>query len=400
MSLRSVVIISAARTAVGKIGGTIKDVAPETLSQIVLAEAVTRGKITPDMVEMIILGQTKQSADAANIARKAALMAGLPEAAPAYTIHNQCGSGMQAVLNGVLEIQSGYADIVLAGGVESMSMAQFYLRQARYGYGVGNGLLLDPNTESQPGSQPIDRYGSFTMGYTAENLAEKYHISRQEQDEFALESQHKAVKALDNGSFDPEITVVPYRHGKQTSSFVVDEYPRRDIDLSQLAKLKPVFKEGGVVTAGNSSGRNDGAAALLLMAEDKARELGLQPLGKFVAAGAAGVDPRFMGIGPVPAIHKALLRADLTLDDMGLIELNEAFAAQSLAVDRELRFNREILNVNGGAIALGHPLGMTGARLIVTLLYAMRKRDVRYGLASLCIAGGQGLAMIIEKGGM
>ena len=397
MNLRSVVIVSAVRTPVGKIGGSIKDVAPETLSKIVLAAAVDRSGIALDLVESVILGQTKQSADASNIARKAALMAGLSETTPAYTIHKQCGSGMQAVLNGVMEIQNGYADIVLAGGVESMSMAQFYLRNARYGYNAGNGLLLDPNIESQPGSQPIDKYGSFTMGYTAEILAEKYQISREEQDEFALISQQKAIAAIDNGSFATEIIAVPYQQDKKTHQFIVDECPRRAIDLGKMTKLQPIFKEGGSVTAGNSSGRNDGAAALLLMSEDKARELNIKPLGRFVAAGTSGVDPRLMGIGPVPAIHKALARANLTLEDIDLIELNEAFAAQILAIDREMHINRDILNVNGGAIAIGHPLGMTGARLIVTLLYAMKKRGDRYGLASLCIAGGQGLAIIIQQ---
>jgi len=392
-----VVITAAARTAIGKIGGSLADVSPEALSQSVLAEVISRGNLDKAMINEIVWGQTKQSTDAPNIARVAALKAGVPEEVPAYTVHRQCGSGMQAIINAVLQIQAGYAEIVVAGGVESMSTAPYYLRKARYGFQAGNGELLDPNTESQPKSQPEDIYGRFTMGLTAENLADKYHIPRQGQEEFALASQGKALKAIDTGRFKDEIVGVPIRKGKESVIFAQDEYPKRDTDLGKLAKLKPAFKEGGTVTAGNSSGRNDGAAAVVLMSEEKAKKLQLKPLARFVSAGMAGVDPRIMGIGPVPATQQALARAGLSLAQIGLIELNEAFAAQSLAVIKELGLKSEIVNVNGGAIALGHPLGCSGTRITVSLLHEMQKTHTQFGLATICIAGGLGLATIYEN---
>jgi acetyl-CoA C-acetyltransferase len=288
--------------------------------------------------------------------------------------------------------------VIVAGGVESMSTAPYYLRNARYGYKSGNGELLDPNTESQPKSQPEDMYGTFTMGMTAENLADKYGITREEQDEFAYASHVRAVAAIDAGRFKDEIVPVNVRVGRGETALVdTDEGPRRDTSLEKMAKLKPAFKTGGSVTAGNSSSRNDGAAAVVVMSEEKAAQLGIRPLARFVAAGIAGVNPTIMGIGPVPATRKALERAGLKLDDVGLIELNEAFAAQSLAVVKELGFNRDILNVNGGAIALGHPLGCSGTRISVTLIHEMLRRNTRYGLATICVAGGLGVSTIFEN---
>jgi acetyl-CoA C-acetyltransferase len=379
-------------------GGVFKDVQAVDLTKVVLEEAVKRSGIAKSVVDEIIVGQAKQSTDAPNVARVAALAARFPEEIPAYTVHRQCSSGLQAIINAVWQIQTENADIIVAGGVESMSTAPYYLRNARFGYKAGNTELLDPNTESQPKSQPEDIYGTFTMGMTAENLAEQYGISREEQDEFAYGSHVRAVAAIDAGRFAEEIVPVTVP-GRKGDAVVVDtdEGPRRDTSLEKMAKLKPVFKEGGTVTAGNSSSRNDGAAAVVVMSEEKARALGIRPLVRYVAAGIAGVNPTIMGIGPVPATRKALQRAGLTLDDIGLIELNEAFAAQSLAVIKDLGLNRAILNVNGGAIALGHPLGCSGTRISVTLFHEMMRRKTRYGLATICVAGGLGVSTIFEN---
>jgi len=395
--LKSVVITSAVRTPIGKLGGIFKNVQPEELTKIVLEEAVKRSNIEKTAVDEIIVGQTKQTTDAPNIARVSALLAGFPEETPAYTVHRQCSSGMQAIINSVWQIQAGYGDIIVAGGVESMSTAPYYLRFARFGYNAGNGELLDPNVESQPRSQPESIYGTFNMGMTAENLAELYKISRKEQDEFAYLSHQKAIRATDSGIFYEEIVPVKVQMKKETQIFKEDEGPRRDTSLEKLAKLKPVFKENGTVTAGNSSSRNDGAAAVVVMSEDKAKELNIKPMVRFVAAGIAGVNPKIMGIGPVKATEKALKKAGLKLSDIGLIELNEAFAAQSLAVIKEAGFNTDILNVNGGAIALGHPLGCSGTRITVTLIHEMLRRKVRYGLATICVAGGLGVSTIYEN---
>jgi len=396
--MKSVVITSAVRTPVGNMGGVFRDILAVELARTVLEEAVKRSGIEKSIVDEIIVGQAKQSTDAPNIARVAALEGGFPEEVPAYTVHRQCSSGLQAILNAVWQIQAGYGDVIVAGGVESMSTAPYYLRSARYGYKSGNGELLDPNTESQPKSQPEDIYGTFTMGMTAENLADKYGITREEQDEFAYASHARAVAAIDAGRFKDEIVPVSVRAGKAGIVLVdTDEGPRRDTSLEKMAKLKAVFKTGGTVTAGNSSSRNDGAAAVVVMSEEKAAELGIKPLARFVAAGIAGVNPAYMGIGPVPATRKALERSGLSLGDIGLIELNEAFAAQSLAVIKELSFNRDILNVNGGAIALGHPLGCSGTRISVTLIHEMLRRNTRYGLATICVAGGLGVSTIFEN---
>jgi len=395
--MKPVVIVSAVRTPIGKIGGTLKDVLPEELGRIVIKDLLHKAGIERESIDEVIFGQSKQSSDCPNIARVSSLMAGLPEETPAYTIHRQCGSGMQTIINGVWQIQAGYGDVIIAGGVESMSSAPYYIRKGRFGYLSGNGEIIDPNTESQPKSQPEDVYGRFSMGLTAENLAEKYSISRKEQDEYALDSQTKAINAIDNKRFEKEIVPITITNRKSSIVFNQDEYPRRDTSLEKLSKLKPVFKENGTVTAGNSSGRNDGAAAVLLMSENKAKELGLKPMVRFVSAGISGVDPRIMGIGPVPATHKALKIAGLSLNEIDLIELNEAFAAQTLAVIKKLGLKRDKTNVNGGAIALGHPIGCTGTRITVSLIHEMLKRDSRYGLATLCIAGGLGLATIYEK---
>ena len=396
--MEPVVIASAVRTPVGTMGGALRDLSAVDLATAVLDAAVERAGVSKAMVDEVILGQAKQSTDAPNIARVASLTAGFPEEVPGYTVHRQCSSGLQAIIDAVWQIQAGYGDVIVAGGVESMSTAPYYLRAARYGYGAGNGELLDPNTESQPRSQPEHIYGSFTMGMTAENLAEQYHISREEQDEFALTSHVRAVAAIDAGRFADEIVPVTVPGRKGTSTVVdTDEGPRRDTSLEKMAKLKAVFKQGGTVTAGNSSSRNDGAAAVVVMSERKAHELGIQPMARFVAAGIAGVNPTIMGIGPVPATRKALARSGLKLEDMGLIELNEAFAAQSLAVVHELDLPRDLLNVNGGAIALGHPLGCSGTRISVTLLHEMLRRGTRYGLATICVAGGLGVSVIFEN---
>lgn len=393
--MNEVVIVSAVRTAVGKFGGTLKTVQPEDLAQITISEAIKRAGIQPESVDEVIFGQTKQSSDAPNLARVAALKAELPIEVPAYTVMRQCGSGLQAVINGAQAIACGQATTIVAGGTENMSAAPYYLRNARFGYTAGNAVLIDSNTESQPKSQPESIFGTFGMGMTAENLADKYGISREEQDEFALGSQQKAAAAIKSGRFDDELIPVTVPNRKGDITFEVDEFPRESTSEA-LAKLKPVFKEGGSVTAGNSSGRNDGAACLVVMSAAEAKKQGLKSLAKIKSYAASGVSPDIMGIGPAPATRKALELAGLRLDEIGLIELNEAFAAQSLAVIRELGLNPDIVNVNGGAIALGHPLGCSGARILTTLLYEMQKKKVQYGLATICIAGGQGLSLIVE----
>lgn len=396
--MEEVYVISAARTAIGKIGGTLKNVQPEILLSTALKGAVEKSGIDKNVIDEIICGQAKQTTDAPNIARVSSLMMGVPFEIPAYTVHRQCASGMQAILSGVQQIQCGYSEVVLTGGVESMSTAPFYIRGARFGVGNGNTFLVDPNTESQPKSQPNDIYGTFNMIQTADNVSVQFNVSREEQDEFALNSQKKAIEAIDSGKFKEEIVpvVIPQRKG-DSIVFSVDEYPKRDTSLEKLAKLKPIFKDG-FVTAGNASGRNDGASAILLMSERKVRELGLVPMARIIGGAAAGVDPRIMGMGPVAATRKLMKRIpEMRLEDFGLIEINEAFAAQSVACVKELGLNPDIVNVNGGAIALGHPLGCSGSRISTTLLYEMKRRNIRYGLASICVAGGLGMAMAFEK---
>jgi acetyl-CoA C-acetyltransferase len=392
-----VVIVNALRTPIGKYGGSLSQISPEEMAATVMNNNLSLSGFRPDIVDEVILGQTKQSAHTPNIARVASLIAGFPEEVTAYTVHRQCGSGMQSVYNGFMAILSGQAEVILAGGVENMSQAPYYSIGQRFGINPGNMILYDSNTESQMRSQPADKYGSFQMGETAEYLAEKYGITREEQDEFAFYSQVKAKKAIETGRFNDEIVPIETKEGKKNIRlFGDDEFPR-NTEIEQLAKLSAVFKKGGTVTAGNSSGRNDGASMLLLMSEKKAKALGLTPLASIRAIGAAGVQPMEMGLGPVPASKKALQASGLQLKDMDLIELNEAFAAQSLAVIREWEISADRVNVNGGAIALGHPLGCSGARILTTLVHEMQKQDVKYGLATLCIAGGQGIAAVVEK---
>lgn len=399
--MREVVVVSAARTPIGSIGGTLKAMQPEELLAVALEEAVKRSGVEKAVIDEVIAGHAKQSTDAPNIARVAALSIQVPESTPAYTVHRQCASGMQAMLSGMQQIQCGYSDVVLVGGVESMSTAPFYIRGARFGVGNGNGVFVDPNVESQPKSQPQSIYGTFNMIQTADNVAAKYGVSREECDAFALSSQHKAVAAIDAGRFKDEITPVYVpRRKAEPLCFDTDEYPKRDTNAEKMAKLRPIF-EGGVTTAGNASGRNDGAVGLMLMSAEKAKELGVKPLAAILAGAATGVDPRYMGMGPVAATKKLLSRltpeTGLKLSDFGLVEINEAFAAQSVACVKELGLNPEIVNVNGGAIALGHPLGCSGGRICTTLIYEMLRRGTEHGLASICVAGGLGMAMAFER---
>lgn len=396
LAMSNIVIIDSVRTAIGKLGGSLKDVEADYLGGTVLNEITRRTNIDAQLIDEIILGQGKQSTDTPNLARVASLRAQLPIEIPGYTVHRQCGSGLQAINNAALQIGGGLADFIIAGGVESMSTAPYYIRNGRYGYGAGNGQILDPNTESQPRSQPIDQYGSFTMGETAENLAVKYGISREEQDEFAYRSQQLAHDAINKGIFKSEIVPYEIKQRKSTITFDTDEHPRLS-SVEDLAKLKAVFKKDGTVTAGNSSGRNDGASALLIASEEAAQKHGFKPKARIIAQAAAGVSPEIMGIGPVPATQKALKQAGLTLQDIGLIELNEAFAAQSLAVIKEWGIPVDRINVNGGAIAFGHPIGATGAILMTKLLHEMERRGERYGLVTLCIAGGLGISTIVEN---
>lgn len=393
MNKPEVVIVSAARTPIGKFGGALKDISSGHLGSLVIREVIKRAGIAPGQVDEVILGEVRQSTESSNVARVAALRAGVLETSPAYTVNRLCASGMQAIGCGVQQIAFNQAEILVVGGVENMSRAPIYLRNARFG--EGNPILVDSNLEN--GQQPVEIYGSHLgMGMTAENVAERYGITREEQDEFALRSQQKAKTAMEVGKFKDEIVPVEVKRKKDTFLFDTDEFPRPDTTLDGLRKLKPAFKPGGTVTAGNACGRNDGAAAMVIMSLAKARELGLKPLARIVDWSTAGVSPEVMGIGPVPALEKLWERTGMSLSDIGLIELNEAFAAQSLAVIRLAGFDPEKVNVNGGAIALGHPLGATGARIVVTLLYEMMRRQEQYGVATLCVGGGQGMAMMLE----
>lgn len=396
--MKNAYIVEACRTAVGKHGGTLKDMQPEVLGTFAVKAAIERSGINPADLDEVIFGHCRQSSHNPNIARVMSLMAGIPEEVPSYTVMRQCASGMTAIADAAMGIMSEQYDLVMAGGVESMSTAPFYLMGARYGLGTGNVQLFDSLTEVQKRAQPMDKYGEFNMGMTAENIAEKYGIAREEQERFALQSQERAAAAIASGRFDDEIipVYVPQRKADPIE-FKVDEFPKAT-SLEKLAKLKPAFRfdGNGTVTAGTSSGRNDGASAVILASEEAVEKHGLKPIARIVSMASAGVDPRYMGLGPIPATKKALEKAGLTIDDIGLVELNEAFAAQALACIKELGLNEEIVNVNGGAIALGHPVGSSGARIIVTLVHEMKKRGVKYGLATLCIAGGLGQAIIVE----
>ena len=393
--MREAYIVESVRTAIGRIGGALKDITVDHLAEKVIRELVERtGKNIE--IDEVILGQAKQSADTSNLARLAALRAELPVTVSGYTVHRQCGSGLQAINNADQQIRLGLSDVIIAGGAESMSTAPYYIRDARYGFGAGNGLLLDPNTESQPRSQPIDVYGNLTMGYTAENLAEQYSISREEQDTFAMRSQELTAQAIKDGRFKEEIVPIEIKSRNSSIIFEVDEHPRQT-SIEKLAKLKPVFKDGGSVTAGNASGRNDGAAVVLMMTEEKMKEYGLKAKGKIIAQAVSGVSPEIMGIGPVTSTKKALKQCNLTIDDIDLIELNEAFSAQALSVIKGAGMDVDKVNVNGGAIAMGHPIGATGAILMTKLLHEMARRNAKYGLVTLCIGGGQGITTIVEN---
>ncbi len=395
----NIVIVEACRTAVGKFGGSLKPLSAADLAEETMKAAIERSGIDVNEIDEVDFGQCRQSSDASNIARYAALKAGIPERAPGNTVMCACASGMLAVREGMDSVLLGQNKTVLVGGVESMTNAIYYLSNVRWGLKAGSTELKDSLTEAQFCSQPADIYGRFNMGMTAENIAEKYGITRTEQDEFALHSQEKAAKAIAEGRFKDEIIPLTVPQGKKQPDLIfdTDEFPRQT-SMEALAKLKPAFKPDGSVTAGNASGRNDGASALILTTESHAKELGLAPLARIKAIANAGVDPKYMGLGPVAAVERIMAQTGYTLGDIQLIELNEAFASQSIACIRQLNLEdrMDIINVNGGAIALGHPIGSSGSRIIVTLLHEMRKRKLDLGLATLCVAGGMGMAAIIE----
>ncbi|MEH7073178.1 thiolase family protein [Neobacillus drentensis] len=391
--MKDIVILSAVRTPVGRYGGALRGFNSGQLGAIVIKDAIHRAGIKAEQVDEVILGEVRQTTESSNVARVAALRAGVPDKTPAFTINRLCASGMQAVASAAQQIAFGQADIVVAGGTESMSNAPIYLRNTRFG--GDNARLVDSNTEA--GQQPHERYGNqLGMGITAENVAEQYSISREDQDQFALESQRKAAAAIQKNKFAAEIIPIKINNIKSLFIFGQDEHPRPETTLETLSRLTPVFKENGTVTAGNACGRNDGAAALVLTSNSHAESLGLKPIARIIDWATAGVSPELMGIGPVPAVKKLLKRTGMTLKDIDLIELNEAFAAQALAVIRELKLDSERVNVNGGAIALGHPLGATGAKILTTLIYELIRRKEKRGIATLCVGGGQGMAIMIE----
>ncbi|MDI4647071.1 acetyl-CoA C-acetyltransferase [Cohnella hashimotonis] len=393
MTTNNVVIASAVRTPVGNFNGMFKDVAAVTLGAIAIAEAIRRAGIDPAQVDEVIMGNVLQAGLGQNPARQAALTAGLPVECAAMTINKVCGSGMKAVSLAYNAIICGDSDIVVAGGMENMSLAPYLLPNARSGYRMGDQTVTDSMIRDGLWCATND----YHMGITAENICEKYGFKREELDRFAVDSQRKASEAVAAGRFTDEIVSVDIPQKKGASLTVAaDEYPRPDTTLEALAKLRPAFKPDGIVTAGNSSGINDGAAALVLMSERTAAALGVKPLAIVRSHASAGVDPAMMGIGPVPASQRALEKACLSMADISLLEVNEAFAAQSLAYTRHFNVDPGIFNVNGGAIALGHPIGASGARVLVTMLYELRRRGSRYGLASLCIGGGQGIATVVE----
>lgn len=392
--MKEVVIVSAVRTPVGSFGGSLKNVSAVKLGSIVIQEVIQRAKIDPKIVDEVIMGCVLQAGYGQGVARQASIHAGIPHETPASTINMICGSGLKAVSLAYQSIVSGYNDVVIAGGTENMSMAPFLLKNARWGYRMGNGELYD----SMVKDGLWEAFNDYHMGITAENIAEQWNISREEQDQFAATSQQRATNAKNTGRFKDEIVRVeiPQRK-KDPIIFDTDEFIREGTTAEKLAKLRPAFKKDGTVTAGNASGINDGAAAFIIMSKAKAEELGLKPLFQIISHATAGVDPKIMGTGPIPSTKKALKQANLTIADIDLIEANEAFASQSLCVIKELGLDPEKTNVNGGAIAIGHPIGASGARIMVTLLYEMMKRESTYGLATLCVGGGMGEAMIVKR---
>ncbi|MEO8956827.1 MAG: acetyl-CoA C-acetyltransferase [Ktedonobacteraceae bacterium] len=388
------VIVSAVRTAIGTYGGGLAEVSAIRLGEICIKAALERADLQPDQVDEVVMGNVLQAGLGQNPARQSAVNAGLPVHIPAMTINRVCGSGLNAVMLAAQAIKLGDAEVVVAGGMENMSRAPYLLDKARFGYRMGNGQLVDEMLEDGL----IDAFEHYHMGITAENICSECHLSRKELDEFALESQHRAVHAIESGRFRDEIVPVEVPGKKGSTFFATDQQPRPETTAEGLAKLRPAFKpEGGMVTAGNSSGLNDGGAALIVMSRQKAEQLGLKPMATIRSYAVAGVEPRIMGMGPIPSSRLAMKKAGLSLSDIDLIEANEAFAAQSVAVGKELGFDRSKLNVNGGAIALGHPIGASGARILITLLYEMQRRQSHYGLATLCVGGGQGVAMIVER---
>jgi acetyl-CoA C-acetyltransferase len=390
--VRDVVIVSACRTAIGNYGGALKDVSPVELATVVIKEAMMRAGIRGEQVEEVILGSILQAGNKQNPARQAAVYAGIPFSVPSMTINKLCGSGLRAVSLAVQTIQNGDNDIVVAGGTENMSQAPYLIKDARWGSRMGHSQMLD----SMLHDALTDAFNDYHMGITAENLADKYGISREEQDIYGVTSQNRAEAAQKAGKFDAEIVPVVVRGGKGETIVDKDEYIKYGASVNDLARLRPAFKKEGTVTAGNASGINDGAAAVIVMSAEKARELGLKPLAKVLGWASAGVDPALMGYGPVPATEKALAKAGLTIQDIDLVEANEAFAVQALAVMKGLVLNPDQTNVNGGAIALGHPVGASGARILVTLLHAMKDRCAKRGLATLCIGGGMGTSLVVE----
>lgn len=402
MLSREVYIADALRTPIGKYAGSLKDVRPDDMAALVIRELVKRNferaAVPLDLIEDVILGCANQAGeDNRNVARMSALLAGLPISVAGVTVNRLCGSGMQAVIDGARTIKSSEAEIVIAGGVESMTRAPFVMPKAQEAFSRVN--VVYDTTIGWRFTNPrlAEMYYPYSMGETAENVARKYNISREVQDEFALQSQMKAKIAIESGRFKDEIVPVEVKQNKLTVIFDTDEFPRFDTTIEKLSSLKPAFVKEGTVTAGNSSGINDGACALLLVSGRAANEFGFRKRARIISSAVAGVEPDYMGIGPVPATMKAIKRAGISLEDIDLIELNEAFAAQSVACINELGLDVSRVNVNGGAIALGHPLGMSGARIITTLLYEMEKKDVRIGLATMCIGVGQGIAVIIER---
>jgi acetyl-CoA C-acetyltransferase len=391
--MEEVAIVGAARTPIGSFGGSLADVPVTQLGATVIAAALERAGLSPHQVDEVIMGNVLSAGVGMNPARQAAMSAGLPETVPATTVNKVCGSGLKAVALAAQAITLGDAEVVVAGGMESMSRAPYLLPKARFGYRMGHGEVLDHMIKDGLWCALEDCH----MGNTAENVARDYEISREDQDRFAYESHMKAARAWQEGRFAEEVVAVEVQGRQGTMRVDRDEHIRPDTSMEKLARLRPAFANGGTVTAGNASGINDGAAAVVLASKRKVRELGLEPLAWVKAYASAGVPPRIMGMGPVPAVRKVLERAGLSLGDIDLIEANEAFAAQSLAVGRELGWDWERVNVNGGAIALGHPIGASGARILVTLLYEMRRRQARRGLATLCIGGGQGIAMVVER---
>ena len=393
--MREAVIVGAARTAVGSFGGSFKDISAVELGSVVIAEAVKRAGIKPEDVDEVIMGNVLQAGLGQNPARQSAMKAGIPQKVPSMTINKVCGSGLKAVTLAAQAIAAGEAEVIVAGGMENMSQAPYLLKNARWGYRLGSGDLVDGLIHDGL----WDDFYDCHMAVNAESLADEYKISRNQQDAFALESQMRVKEAQEEGKFTEEIIPIMIPQKKaEPLKFDVDEFPRPDTTLEKLSKLKPAFKKDGTITAGNASGINDGAAAVVVISEERLKELRIkEPLGRIAAYSSVGVDPKLMGIGPVEAVRKTLEKVKLKLDEIDLIEANEAFAVQTLAVTRELGWDLSKVNVNGGAIALGHPIGASGARILVTLLYEMKRRKCKRGLATLCIGGGQGIAAIIER---